>query len=87
MPSGYTASFSGTRALRSDGGDTILVLDGAADYVIPLGSEAAFDIGNTDFSLFARCPPMPMHVRNRRARQIWKSDRRRRRAADIRSAS
>lgn len=54
LGSGYDGDLLGNAHFGLDGGDAILVLDGAADYAIPLGSEAAFDIGDTDFSLFAR---------------------------------
>ena len=54
LGSGYDGHLLGNAHFGLDGGDAVLVLDGAADYVLPLGSEAAFDIGDTDFSLFAR---------------------------------
>lgn len=34
--------------------DEYVVLDGVGDYILPVGTESAFDIGDADFSLFAR---------------------------------
>jgi len=50
----YAGQLNGDASFGPYGGQIAIYLDGDGDYVLPLGTESAFDIGDSNFSVFAR---------------------------------